>query len=167
MWHEPAYRAKEGSQWKGQSVPGGGWQGRDTANVMVRDLDLGGPQETDVRNLEVVVDDGGCQLAVRRHNCECSPLCRIPTQRENVDGWCYRELAAGWSEHTQNWWGLEEGPDWLSWVSRLGGRTFLNQWATEPDKRLPHAQTGRTSVATEVGRNLACATARAVTTSLL
>ena len=34
-------------------------------------------------------------------------------------GWFCTELAAGRSEHTQNWWALEDGPALLSWGSRL------------------------------------------------
>ena len=73
--------------------------GRVTTNVMVRDLELDDPQAagTQVGNCRGWLPLlEGCQLVVDA----ISAL--------HCDG-----------PHTQNWWGLEDGPALLSWGSRL------------------------------------------------
>ena len=110
-----------------------------TTNVMVRDLDLDDPRATDARRLEVVVDGlplfGGCQLLWTPQLSVLSIVMgpHIEEQRTWM-GWSCTEFAAGRSEHTQNLWGLEDGPALLSWIE-VGGRmstetiSFLNQLA--------------------------------------
>ena len=90
-------------------------------------------------------------------------------------GWFCTEFAAGRSEHSQNWWALEDGPALFVVLGiEVGGRmstettSFLSQLAKARARQETTLMRRRAEQAWRMrwGSILACATARAVATSL-
>ena len=145
--------------------------GRVTTNIMVRDLDLAEPRAADGRRLEVVVDGlplfGGCQLAVDT-TVVCALHCDGSPHRgaDNLDG-VVLERARRRKERTY--------PELVGQrrrarlVVRLETTSFLSQLAKARSRQETALMRRRVEQAWRMrwGAILACATARAVATSLL
>ena len=145
---------------------------------MVRDLDLGDPQAADGRRLEVVMDGlpvWRMPVSCGRHSCECSPLRWVPTQRSREHGWSgLAKSSPQEGANTPRTRGAsKKGPPCCPGVE-VDGRmsTETTQFLSQLAKARARQETALMGRLAEQARQmrwgaiLACATAKAVATSL-